>query len=501
MIWNNGVPSIIGTIPPAASPADINDNGQILAQGGYVPLRGYVGSDSSGWRDIGVFDPNHWVTAISMNNKNWVVGFEYSVGETPTTITPFLWKNGQLISGQSLVPAGSPAKLYMLLAINNHDQIVCNDLGSHHIYVLTPAVAAAPTITSVSPTLAPQSAADVILTVYGTNFEDDTTVILGNGVGLPTHVLSANKLTVAVPANAISQLGMVGVKVYTPPAGGGYSNSLSITVVRRPALTSIAPSRVDPGGAKTPIYFTGSDFEPGDFVTINDQYTVPANVASDTKLAVFLPDAVRMNAGLYFVRVVNPHGNFSSNPVRLTIGRSAPVIGSLSPSRIPVGLTSLSLYVNGVGIVAGSQVTINNGAPITPTSTQANRLVISVPPAVLARLGTYQVRIVNSVADGGPSAPANFEIVSRPVLTSIIPASFPASSPSYKLTLVGSGFEPGVAVMVNNVTITPNASSPTKLVVFLPPSIASVPGSYGVKVVNPGYANVSGTQRLTVTAK
>jgi hypothetical protein len=443
------------------------------------------------------------VIPAALNNKKWVIGYE--TGQQVQY--PILWKHGQLVNLYSLLPAGSSVKLSTLFGINNKDQIIGADgYRATPGYLLTPALAAAPEISNAFPTTIPRGEANVSLTIAGTGFEDDTTVFLKNGLELPTQVLSANKLTVDIPASATSQLSSLEFRLYTPPAGGGYSKFMAVTVVARPVLTSITPARIDPGSAKTPTYFTGMKFAPGDLVTIIDQsnhiYSVAANVASDTKLAIYLPDVVRAAAGLYYLRVGDPSGRILSNPVLLTVGRAAPLISSLSPDRVPVGLTSLSLYVNATGIVTGSKVSFNGGAPVTPTSIQTNRLLVSVPASVLAQVGSYSIRVVNSFADGGTSEPKNFVVAPRPVLTAITPSTFKASTASVTLTLTGANFEAGSVVKINDTTsVTPSFISSTKLTIVLPSAVSSTAGSYFARVFNPGYANNSAPVRFTVTPK
>ncbi|MEO7716954.1 MAG: SBBP repeat-containing protein [Capsulimonas sp.] len=305
--------------------------------------------------------------------------------------------------------------------------------------------------------------------------------------------------------------------VVTTTAGGYHPNhpatpqsnwdevavKLSVGNIRGQAtITSLSPSRIDPGSAHTLIYFTGYHFVTGAVVTINDLYTVSANVMSDTLLSAYLPDAVTASAGQYYVRVVNPGVNLYSAPVRLTVARAMPVISSVTPDRIGAGLASLSLYIYGTGFTAGSKVTFNGGFSATPTSIQTNRLIVSIPAAILAQNGSYAIRVVNSFADGGASEPKSFVVSPRPVLTAITPSTFKAGAASVTLTLTGANFEAGSLVKINDTTsVTTTFVSSTKLTIVLPSAVSSTAGSHFARVFNPGYSNNSVPARFTVTPK
>jgi hypothetical protein len=503
VIWKNGVPTDMGALEYSVS--EINDHDQVLGQrsviGGGHEVRTSIWTQGI-WTDIGAIHDADQMFAHKMNNKAWIVG----MGANSKTLTwyCFMRTDAALIDINSLLPAGSTYNIQTVDGFNNNDQIV--GLGSSDgsfgssSYLLTPALAAKPSLNAVSPSSIGTAGGSITLTLTGSGFENDTTASVNGGSPLVTKYVSSTQLLATIPHEALNGVSQLNVTVYTPPAGGGTSNSLAVSVTV-PTVASITPNRIDLGTVSAKVALIGVNFDPHAVVTINDTYTVTPTVLSSTKLTAILPASVTGNAGSYFVRVVNPGWSNYSAPVRLTIGRMAPVISSPNPDRVPSGLASLSLYVYGTGIVGGSKVSFNNGAPITPTSIQANRLVVSVPVAVLAKLGTYQVRVVNSIADGGASEPKNFVVASRPVLTAITLSAFKASAASVTLTLTGANFEPGSLVKINDTTsVTPTFVSSTKLTIVLPSAVSSTAGSYFARVVNPGYANNSSPMRFTVTS-
>jgi IPT/TIG domain len=84
----------------------------------------------------------------------------------------------------------------------------------------TPAMAGTmPTIAALSPPNATAGGPAFTLTVNGTNFGGKA-VVNWNGAAQPTTIVSANQLTVAVPAAAIATSGAVSVTVTNPGTPG-----------------------------------------------------------------------------------------------------------------------------------------------------------------------------------------------------------------------------------------------------------------------------------------
>lgn len=505
VLWRNGLPTMLPDFQGLRYiPSKINDNSQILLEVFPPGKKDLYLLQNSDFVAIGNLAGQTTISETCLNNIGWVIGRTYS-SDSPAVEKPFLWKNGKINDLNDLIPAGSGWVLQDALALNDSGVILGSGFlnGQYRTYLMKPIAAPAPQAAGLTPDRAAPGSSDVTLTITGTNFDNDSFVSL-NGVAQPSsQYVSATQMTVTVPAALMAHVGIVAVKVVTPAPGGGSSGALYFNVAApRAAITSVTPDRVDPGAANVKLTFTGTNFDPGAVVTINDSYTVTPTVLSSSKLTVALPQNIANTSGSYFARVVNPGWNNASAPVRFLVAKAPPVIASLNPNRIPAGLASFSLYVYGAGFTGASQVSFNGGAPVTPTSILPGRIVVPVPSALLAASGNIPVRVVNSFADGGTSAPSVLSIAARPILTSITPNKVPASGAGeVTITFTGAHFEPGSVVTINdNITVTPTVLSATKLTAVLPTGVASVAGAYFVRVVNPGYANFSNPQRLTVSA-
>jgi hypothetical protein len=95
-------------------------------------------------------------------------------------------------------------------------------------------------------------------------------------------------------------------------------------------------------------------------------------------------------------------GGGTSNPV--------PAISSLNPAQIAAGSQVQNLYVNGSNFISSSTVTYN-GSLHNSSLQSSTQIQVALGPGDVAATGQYPVVVTNPSPGGGPSAPANFEIV------------------------------------------------------------------------------------------
>ncbi len=101
-----------------------------------------------------------------------------------------------------------------------------------------PAAGVTPAISALVPASVNHGAAAFTLTVNGSNFANDATVNW-NGSALTTTFVTANQVTAAIPASAVSSAGTITVSVTNPGTMGGIygggtlpenSNSMNFTI-------------------------------------------------------------------------------------------------------------------------------------------------------------------------------------------------------------------------------------------------------------------------------
>jgi hypothetical protein len=92
-------------------------------------------------------------------------------------------------------------------------------------FTINPTSNPVPQLQASNPASVDAGSADLIFTVYGSNFIP-TSVIQWNGVGLTTSYLSDSYLVMQVPASNLANPGIAEISVLTPGPGGGSSTSL-----------------------------------------------------------------------------------------------------------------------------------------------------------------------------------------------------------------------------------------------------------------------------------
>ena len=161
-------------------------------------------------------------------------------------------KNATTITAKEKAGAGIPVGSYDLTIQQGGLSTTCSGC-------LT--VAAAPTVTSISPSSLGQGASGVVVKVAGTGFVSPAKVSFkGASTGVQGTVTStsATALTIKVRVPSTAALGAYTLKV-TSGDGAVATCTGCLTVIQGPAVTAIAPATVTPG-SKTTVTVSGSGF-------------------------------------------------------------------------------------------------------------------------------------------------------------------------------------------------------------------------------------------------
>ncbi len=291
----------------------------------------------------------------------------------------------------------------------------------------------APALTSLSPSSAAAGSAGLTLTVSGTNFVSDTTV-LWNGSPRTTTFVSAAQLTASLAAADLATGGTAQVTVSNPTPGGGTSGSLTFTINNpAPALTSLSPSSATAGSAGLTLTVSGSNFVSSSVVRWNGSNRSTTFVSS-TQLRAAIPAADLATATTAQVAVLNPApgGGTSSALVFTVTGptiSAGGIVNGASFGKQPPAAGSIgSLF--GVNLATATQAAVTlplpttlGGVSVTLNGTPAPLFFVSPTqinfqfPWELA--GTTQASVVvtvNGVASSaatitlGTSAPGLFSV-------------------------------------------------------------------------------------------
>jgi hypothetical protein len=402
-------------------------------------------------------------------------------------------------------------------------------------------LAQAPELISLTPSRAISGGPAFILTINGMNFTPDSTVKWG-ATALPMNYVSDTELTAAVPAGLIANAGVTSITVTT---NGGISSSTSFTVTPPSAVSGLTPvtaaasetsvsasqvatahttsvTSVTTGGVSTQtapdvtlpaptitsmsptsglsssgsftLTINGSNFVAGSGATVvRWNYSALATTfISSTQITAVVPASL-IPYGSATVTVVTSGGTSSGLP--FTINPAQPVINSVSPKSIVAGSGTFKISV--FGSYFDSNTVVNWGAaPLATTSAGGKTLTAEVPSSLITTAGTVNVTVTN---EGGTSVPVTFSVtLPPPVITSLSPASVPAGSAAFTLTVNGANFDARMNTYFESIWIGANIVSSTQLTATVPASLIATAGEVSVSVYESG-GGWSTAAFLTVT--
>lgn len=168
----------------------------------------------------------------------------------------------------------------------------------------------------------------------------------------------------------------------------------------------------------------------------------------------------------------------------------SPVLTSLSPADVVVGVAGVTVTLTGSNFLPGSTVAFNSGIPgrnLAPVvgSRSSTQLSVTLPSSALEVAGSYQVMVVNP-APGGSSETRTFTVrAPLPTLTALSHSTVQAGSLGDTLFLEGTGFYSESMAMLSGAIRTATLVTPTRLRVVLGPNDLSTARRYDVAVLNP----------------
>ena len=338
----------------------------------------------------------------------------------------------------------------------------------------------APTIDGFDPTSVDVGGDSLGLTVSGSNFAPNATITV-DGTRIPTQFVSASQLTGTIPGVLLQSPAQLAIGVFIPPPGGGSAAGGSLAVQNpAPTLTSLDPPTTNMDALPVRVTVTGRGFLPTSEVQVDGNVSETTFI-STTSLS-FNVSVVSVPAVLS-VTVVNPQpGGGASDSLNFTIGNPVPVIVSLDSTEVAADDLPVTITVTGTGLVATSQVELNQTAAVSDVSIRdATSLTFTVPAGTVA--GEHEITVVNPLPGGGRSNAVSFKVTNPlPILIEILPDTGEEGE-SHVIDLIGANFIDGVEVLVDGVAIATRFTASTRLSGTIP---ASRPGKLSISTRNPG---------------
>jgi photosystem II stability/assembly factor-like uncharacterized protein len=290
-----------------------------------------------------------------------------------------------------------------------------------------------------------------------------------------------------------------------------YNNGLNPS----PTITSISPTSANSGDPGFTLMVNGTGFLSGvavGFVSNPTGYTVllPTTLNSSTQLTVTVPASAFALPGSYYVYASNQQPTVGpSNTVNFPVNVGTypvPLLGVLNPTTDIAGSVPFILTVSCLNCATNSVLKFNGVPEATVVSNSFNpsfpqNVTATISTAEISTPGVAQVTVTNPTPGGGPSAPLPFAITQPtvvPTISSVSPASFPASTPT-TITITGTGFLPGVSLFISNFGYIYPGQSSTSTQFSISNLSLGGPGVYSIYVVDPAPAGTSAPFNLTVT--
>lgn len=221
-------------------------------------------------------------------------------------------------------------------------------------------------------------------------------------------------------------------------------------------LATLLPSSAQAGSGGIILQLQGENFVPGSVARVNGADR-PTTFVHPGELEVTIYASDLAAAGSLAIDVLNPSpgGGLSVNTLAFTVTGSGqnpvPSIVSLTPGGAEAGGDNLTVAINGINFVSGSDVQWN-GVTRAKTYINGNQLQITVTAEDLLTPGPVVITVVNSGPGGGTSNVVTFDVAGPgqnpvPTILSISPdfanAKGAVSTPVV-VRVTGENFIPGL---------------------------------------------------------
>ena len=306
------------------------------------------------------------------------------------------------------VPADAPVASDQLSIIAPGGQVLS---GSN----FTVTGAAAPTITSFTPTSGPPA---TVITVTGTNLSGATTTAwVGAAHDAPLTNVSSTSVKVTVPADAAT--GADQLAVFTSGGTAFSGSNFTVTAAATPAITSFTPTS---GPVGTVITLTGTNLSGATLGWVGTAHDAMATNVNSTTVQITVPaDAA---TGADQLGLVYSSGAVLSATNFTVTAAAAPTISSFTPASGPVGTV---ITVTGTNL-SGSTTTAWVGSAHDASLTNVSSTSVTITVPADAPVASDQLSII---APGGQVwSGQNFTVTAAaaPTITSFMPTSGPAGT-------------------------------------------------------------------------
>jgi trimeric autotransporter adhesin len=296
----------------------------------------------------------------------------------------------------------------VLVAVSFLFVIACGGGGSSATSTTTTPAPATPAVTVVSPDHVAAGSTDMTLTVDGTGFASNSTVIF-NGASKTTTFVSATRLAAVLQSADLTRQGVFSVSVSTPGAASA-SNTLQFRVGNGlPVITSLSPSAVVAGGTSSiPVTVNGSNFFADSSVLVDLAPRAATFVSNSVVRFSLSPTEVGVGHQFTIAVLNSGAGGGQSAPQTLTVNNPVPAVTSIDVNSMLAGAFSQVATITGSNFMTNSFVTVN-GQSVGGTLIDTSHIRVTLGtansnPIPFVNAGTVQIGVSSPAPGGGASA-------------------------------------------------------------------------------------------------
>lgn len=252
-----------------------------------------------------------------------------------------------------------------------------------------------------------------------------------------------------------------------------------------PEVDAIAPNEATVGSVGPSIVVSGNNFVPRSIVQL-DGAPLATSFVSGTELRATIPSSKLAIVSTLRVSVgTAPPGGGASDEVTFAVVNPEPKLTALAPLSVLAGAGGAELTVSGAEFVQGAKIVFGT-TDIATTFVSSSKLTAAIPPDLLTTSGSVPVVVVNP-SPGGGSSPSIAFTISNPSATiqSINPSAAFVGSAAFEMTVSGSGFVSGSAVVFNGTPLSTTSPGAGKLKAKVPASSLTAAGDFPIAVQNP----------------
>jgi uncharacterized protein (DUF1800 family) len=342
-----------------------------------------------------------------------------------------------------------------------------------------------PVLNGSSPTQVP-AGTTVSTTLYGSGFVPGA-VVLVNGAAVSTTYKSPTTLVAQIGVSAGSS-GHVSVQAKNPTPGGGTGPAFSMSIA------TLTIDATDPDGTNTgtarlgvPVNLSTVDTDvplPGIVWNLTGAGTLTWGGTNNVNATYTPPQVMPSNPSVTITVYTYSFPAFTKS-YRMTLINPIPTVASATPTQLMTGGTQ-TVTLTGSGFVSGTTVTYN-GTNLPTTYGGYNKATVQVPVAINAPAGNVTLQVQNSTPGGGGGTKFTENVGIRlATIAGVYPLLLPAGATT-SVTVSGSGFLPGIVILVNGAAVPTTYQSATSVVARIQVP-ANATGSYTLRGQNPGDA-------------